>query len=88
MLCCYQREEKYKAKQPSTLLVRTGDMIAAGSCSWARPVELHSGGVAFVNIGIVLIAIGRHLLCEIYRLTASSAQQKQLWLTQHQTQEA
>jgi len=75
------REEKYKAKQAiDTFFVRTGDMLAAGVVFLGTHLlSFTVAGFAFVNIGIVLIAIGVAILLlrEYYRLTASSAQQKQ-----------
>ena len=54
------REEKYKAKQAiDTFFVRTGDMLAAGVVFLGTHLlSFTVSGFAFVNIGIVLIAIG------------------------------
>src|SRR5258705_5532184 len=75
------REEKYKAKQAiDTFFVRTGDMLAAGVVFLGTHLlSFTVAGFAFVNIGIVLIAIGvaTLLLREYYRLTAPADQQEQ-----------
>ncbi len=75
------REEKYKAKQAiDTFFVRTGDMLAAGVVFLGTHLlSFTVSGFAFVNIGIVLIAIGvaTLLLREYYRLTAPADQQEQ-----------
>jgi len=75
------REEKYKAKQAiDTFFVRTGDMLAAGVVFLGTHLlSFTVAGFAFVNIGIVLIAIGVAILLlrEYFRLTAPAAQQEQ-----------
>ncbi len=75
------REEKYKAKQAiDTFFVRTGDMLAAGVVFLGTHLlSFTVAGFAFVNIGIVLIAIGVAILLlrQYFRLTAPAAQQEQ-----------
>jgi AAA family ATP:ADP antiporter len=75
------REEKYKAKQAiDTFFVRTGDMLAAGVVFLGTQLlSFTVAGFAFVNIGIVLIAIGVAILLlrEYFRLTAPATQQEQ-----------
>ncbi len=75
------REEKYKAKQAiDTFFVRAGDMLAAGVVFLGTNLlNFTVAGFAFVNIGIVLIAIGVAILLlrEYFRLTAPGAQQEQ-----------